>query len=157
MNACAGMRMRKKGSDDRWQKAMSKKPESLQVESAEDLIKCGDGVGVGLSILVGCPAFSLEPQHLASKRFGREDVFLEAVANHENLLGWQLKHVDPKLEDNGVGLAHTHNSTLDNTLEIASQVEVAQHAVDIAIEVAHKHHGIVLAQEFEHWPCFLDA
>ena len=109
-----------------------------------------------MGIFVGCPAFAFEPQGVATYRLGREDVFLEAITHNQNFIRLHFKDIDAQLENHRVGLAHSHHCAFNHALEILAQVEVAQHAVDVAVEIAHKHHGVMPAQELERGPGLLD-
>ena len=108
-------------------------------------------------IFVGGPAFSFKPGHLAADAFGGHDVLFIGVAHYEHLFGLQVQSFDSEAEYARVGLAHAHNGAFYYILEIVAQVEVAQHALDIAVEVAHKYHGILLVECLKRGACLLDA
>ena len=55
-----------------------------------------------------------------------------------------------QLEDSGVGLANADDGRLDDVEEHAVEAELVEHALDVAVEIAHEDHREPLVQLAQH-------
>lgn len=110
-------------------------------EKGEGVTKGMDDVGVELGILGLGPSFALEPEDLAADALCRHDVLAVTVADDQHVLGREAEGLAAEAEDLRVGLANTNHGALYHLIEIGVEVEVFQHGLYIAVEVADKHEG----------------
>ena len=123
---------------------------AISESEVENIGEAGNHGAVGGGVFFGGPAFAFEPCHAAADGAGREDVFFERVADNEHLVGLEAEGHYSETENGRVGLADSHDGALDDAFEVAAQVEIAEHGVDVAVEVADEHHGVAGGESFEH-------
>ena len=81
---------------------------------------------------------------------GRDDVLVDAIAYHHYLVGLKSQRLHTQRKDTRIGLTYAHHSTLDDLLEEVLETKLAQHGMDIAIEIANEHHGEMTLERHKH-------